>query len=73
MLTMMFMIALIYVAGKMFVWGLKATWDIMKFICTVILLPVFLVGLVFMGFMYIAIPILIIVGIVEVIGGIATN
>jgi len=52
--------------------GLKATWSIMKFVCMVILLPVFLVGLVFMGLIYLAIPILIIVGIVAIIGRFTT-
>ena len=73
MLTIMFMVAMIYVAGKMLVWGLKATWGIMKFICTVILLPLFIVGLFFMGFIYLAIPILIIAGIVAIVGGLATS
>jgi len=69
----MFLIAMIYVTWKMFVWGLKATWSIMKFACMVILLPVFLVGLVFMGLIYLAIPILIIVGIVAIIGRFTTD
>jgi len=68
----MLLIAMIYVAWKMFVWGFKATWSIMKFVCMVILLPVFLVGLVFKGLIYLAIPILIIIGIVAIIGRFTT-
>lgn len=69
MFPIIFFIALIWVAWKMFVWGLEATWGIAKFICTVLLLPAFLVGLVLVGMIYIAIPILVIAGIVALIGG----
>lgn len=69
MLTIIFFLALIYVAWKMFIFGLKATWGIMKILCTVLLLPAFLVGLVCVGLIYVAVPILIIVGIIAIIGG----
>lgn len=71
MFTIIFVMALIWVVWKMFVWGLKATWGIAKFICTLIMLPVFLVVLVFMGLIYLAVPILVIAGIVALIGGTA--
>lgn len=67
MVLILFSIALVYVTWKLFVWGLRAAWSIMKFVCMVILLPIFLMTLVFMGLIYLAIPILIIVGIVAVI------
>lgn len=69
MLTLIFFVALIYVACKMFVFGIKATWGIAKFICGVLLLPAFLVMLFFAGLIYVAVPILIIVGLVTIIGG----
>lgn len=69
MLTTIFFLALIYVAWKMFVFGLKATRRIMKILCTVLLLPAFLVGLVCVGLIYVAVPILIIAGITVIIGG----
>ncbi|MBD5550950.1 MAG: hypothetical protein HDQ96_07220 [Lachnospiraceae bacterium] len=71
MLTIIFFVALIGVVWKMFVFGLKATWGIAKLICTVILLPVILIGLVCAGLLYIAFPVLIIVGIVMIIKGAA--
>ena len=71
MLTIIFFVALIGVVWKMFVFGLKATWGIAKLICTVILLPVILIGLVCAGLLYIAFPVLIIVGIVMIIKGTA--
>ena len=41
-----------------------------KYLCTVLLLPFFLIGLVMVGMIYLAIPILIVVGLVAIIGGI---
>lgn len=69
MLTIMFFLALIYVAWKMFMLVLKATWGIMKILCTVLLLPAFLVGLVCVGLIYVAVPILVIAGLIAIIGG----
>lgn len=71
MLTIIFVIALVWVAWKMLVWGIKAAWGIAKIICTVLLLPLFLFGLVCVGLIYLAIPILIIAGVCALIGGLA--
>lgn len=69
MLTIIFVVALIWVAWKMLVLGIKAAWGIAKVLCTVLLLPAFLFGLMCVGLLYIALPILVIVGIVALIGG----
>lgn len=66
MLTIIFVIALIWVAWKMLVLGIKAAWGIAKILCTVLLLPAFLVCV---GLLYIAIPMFVIVGIIALIGG----
>ena len=71
MLTLIFMVALVWVAWKMLVLGIKAAWGIAKIICTVLLLPFFIAGLFMVGMVYLAIPILVIVGIIALIGGIA--
>ena len=47
-----------------FVFGIKAAWGISKFLLTIVLLPVILIGLVVGGLIYLAFPILIVVGIV---------
>lgn len=73
MITIIFLAALIYVVWKMFIFGLKATWGIAKFVCTVLILALFLVGLLLAGLIYIAVPILVIVGIVTIIGGVVKN
>ena len=64
MFTVIFMAALIWLVWKMLVLGLKATWGIAKFVCAVLLLPVFLIGLVCVGLIYVAVPILVIAGLI---------
>ena len=45
-----------------FVSGLKPTWGIAKFVCTVLLFPPFMVCLIGVDIIYLAIPILIFAG-----------
>lgn len=70
MLTIIFIIALIWVAWKMFIFGIKAAWGIAKIVCTVFLFPAFLIGLACVGLLYIAVPILVIAGIIALIAGV---
>ncbi len=70
MLTIIFIIALIWVAWKMLIFGIKAAWGIAKIVCTVFLFPAFLIGLACVGLLYIAVPILAIVGIIALIVGV---
>ena len=65
MLSLLFTICMIWFVGKLFVFGLKASCGIMKLLCTVIFFPVILIGMVLGGLMYIAFPLLIVGGIVE--------
>lgn len=67
MLTLLFIICLFLVFGKLFVFGIKATWGIFKFLMTVVFLPLILIGLVVFGLIYIAFPLLIIIGIASFI------
>ncbi|MCF2669058.1 hypothetical protein [Faecalicatena contorta] len=67
MLSLLFAICMIWVFGKLFIFGIKAAWGISKFIVTVVLLPLALIGLVVGGFIYLAFPILVVVGIVSLI------
>lgn len=64
MLSIIFAIGMICVFGKLVIFGIKAAWGISKFLLTVVLLPLILIALVVGGLMYIALPILIVVGIV---------
>ena len=47
MLSLLFTICMIWFVGKLFAFGLKASWGIMKLLCTVIFFPVILIGMVF--------------------------
>ena len=67
MLSLLFAICMIWVFGKLFIFGIKAAWGISKFIVTVVLLPLVLIGLVVGGFIYLAFPILRVVGIVSLV------
>ena len=67
MLSLLFTICLIAVFGKLFFYGLKATWGISKFLLTIVFLPVILIVMVLGGLLYIAFPVLIIIAIVAVL------
>lgn len=64
MLTLLFIICMFGVFGKLLVFGFKAAWGISKFILTIVFLPVILIGLVVGGLLSLAFPLLLIVAIV---------
>ena len=64
MLTLLFIICLIGVFGRLCVWGVRAAWGISKFMVTVVLMPLILICMVIGGLLHLALPILIIVGLV---------
>lgn len=68
MLTIIFWAALIYVAVKMLLWGIKAAWEIAKIIAFVVLLPIVIVGLMMYGLVLIALGLLVLSAIVATIG-----
>ena len=72
MLSIIFVAALIWVAFKLLIWGIKAAWGITKILCTVVLFPLLILGLAYIGLVYIAVPILIIAEIAALIGGLVT-
>ncbi len=67
MLSLLFAICMIWFIGKFFIFGLKASWGILKLLCTVVFFPVILIGMVVGGLIYIAFPLLIIGGIIALI------
>lgn len=67
MLTLLFMICMFGIFGKLLVFGLKATWGLSKLLLTVIFFPLILVGMVVGGLIHLAFPILIIVGSVSLL------
>ena len=64
MLTLLFIICMFGIFGKLFCFGLKAAWGISKFILTIVFLPLILIGMVVGGLLYLALPILIVIGII---------
>ena len=65
MLTIMFLICMVVVFVKLFLFGLKAAWSIMSFVLTIVFLPVILLGMLAGGLLYIAFPVLIVIGIIS--------
>lgn len=55
------------VFGKLIVFAVKATWGITKIVCTLVFLPVILIALFAVGLVYIALPLVVIIGIVSLI------
>ena len=68
MLSIIFIVALVWVAAKMLIWGIKAAWGIAKVLAVIVLLPLFIIGLAWIGLFYMAIAVLIIAGIVAFVG-----
>lgn len=64
MLEVLFAVFMLIVFGKLFFLGLRAAWGITKFFVTIVLFPVILVGLLLGGLFYLAIPFLIVAGII---------
>lgn len=63
MLSLLFMICMLWVFGKLLFSGIKAAWGISKFLVAVVLFPLILIGMVVGGLIYIAFPILIVAGV----------
>ena len=65
MLTLLFIILMLIIFGKLIGFAVKAAWGISKIIASVVLLPLFLIGLVAVGLIKIAFPVLLIVGVIS--------
>ena len=65
MVTIVFFILMLMIFGKLLIFGIKAAWGISKCLLTVVLLPVILIGLVIGGLFSIALPILLVIGVVS--------
>ena len=65
MLELLFAVLMITIFGKLFIFGVKAAWGITRILVTVVFLPLILVGLVVGGLVSLALPILLVVGVVS--------
>lgn len=67
MLSAIFTVLLIAFVGKLVWWAIKACWGITKILFYIVFFPVILIAAVVAGFAYIAVPVLVIAGIVAII------
>ena len=65
MITLIFMFCMFAVFGKIALFALRAAWGVTKLVVTLVFLPVTLVVMVAAGLIHLALPILVIVGIVS--------
>ena len=71
MLTFIFICLMCGIFGKLIGVAFKLTWGITKVLFTLVFLPVILIALAIGGLVTIALPILIVVGIISLICGVA--
>ena len=67
MLTFIFTILMLVVFGKLLIFEIKAAWGITKILLYIVFLPLILIGLAVAGLIYVAIPVLIVVGIISLV------
>lgn len=67
MFTLIFIIFMLMIFGKLLAFAIKAAWGLTKIIWTIVVLPIALIALVACGLIYLAVPILAIVGLVSIL------
>mgnify|MGYP001638074742 CR=1 FL=1 len=65
MLTLIFVILMFSVFGKLLLFSIKAAWGITKIVFTIVLLPLVLIGMALAGLMYGALILVVIIGAVS--------
>ncbi|MDD3402919.1 MAG: hypothetical protein PHQ72_06140 [Hespellia sp.] len=68
MLTLVFVILMFVVFGKLIGLAIRATWGITKVLFTIVFLPVILICMVVGGLISVALPVLAVIGVVALIG-----
>ena len=71
MLTLLFICLLLAVIFNIVKIALKLTWGITKFVFSVIVFPIILIAIALAGFIYIALAILIIAGLISLVSNLA--
>lgn len=66
-MTILFFILFFLIFGKLFKFAMKATWSVMKAVVFIMVMPLMLMGMVLGGMVYIALPILLLVGFVSLL------
>lgn len=65
MLNLLFTILMIIVFARLIGFAIRATWGIAKVLVTLVFFPLILIGLVLGGLIYLALPVLVIVGLIS--------
>ncbi len=73
MLTLLFVICMFAIFGKLAVLALKGAWGLTKIVFSLIFLPLILIGMVIKGLIVLALPILIIFGVFSLITELQTG
>lgn len=68
MLTILFLIFLFGIFGKLFFFGIRAAWGISKFVLMVVFFPVILIGMLIVGLVKLAFQLLLIFGVIAMFG-----
>ena len=68
MLEILFAVCMLWVFGKLLIFGIKTAWGITKILFVIVFLPVVLIVLALMGLFYIAMPVLSIIGLIALFG-----
>ena len=68
MFYFLFMILMFYIFGKLFFFGIRAAWGISKFVLMVVFFPVILIGMLIVGLVKLAFPLLLIFGVIAMFG-----
>ena len=71
MLTLLFMIVMIGVIGKIIGFAFRMSWGLIKILFTIAFWPLILIGMVIAGLIEIAFPILIVIGLITLVASIA--
>lgn len=69
MLTLLFVVLLLIIFGKLLIFAIKAAWGITKILLNIVLLPLIIIGMFAGGLTYLALIVLAIVGLVSLIKG----
>ena len=57
-MSVLFVILMFMLFGKLFMYGIKAAWGFGKFVIGLILLPLIIIGVIAAGLVYLALPLL---------------
>lgn len=66
-MIILFSVLMLAVFGNLLKFALKATWAVAKFVFVIVLLPIGLIVLTALGFVYLALPILAFIGIFAIL------